>query len=103
MWLKPLFARISKNAKSGLRKLLEVLPIICTYVTGYYMTWVDYCFEGLIPMFCGLVVSATFQLFPVAVISTIMLNVVPASTVHSEWYIPGLPDPGNHWLHHSKV
>jgi hypothetical protein len=26
MWLKPLFARTSKNAKSGLRKWLEVLP-----------------------------------------------------------------------------
>jgi hypothetical protein len=27
MWLKPLFARTSKNAKSGLRKWLEVLPL----------------------------------------------------------------------------
>jgi hypothetical protein len=26
MWLKPLFVRTSKNAKSGLRKWLEVLP-----------------------------------------------------------------------------
>jgi hypothetical protein len=27
MWLKPLFAHTSKNAKSGLRKWLEVLPV----------------------------------------------------------------------------
>jgi hypothetical protein len=31
MWLKPLFARTSKNAKSGLRKWLEVLP----YLPGF--------------------------------------------------------------------
>jgi hypothetical protein len=35
MWLKPLFAHTSKNAKSGLRKWLEVLPVTTLYSTQY--------------------------------------------------------------------
>ncbi len=67
------------------------------------MTWVDYCFEGLIPMGFCLVTCAHFNLSSVAVIATILLNITYAATVHSGWYLPGFPDPGFHWLHHSKV
>jgi hypothetical protein len=67
------------------------------------MTFVDYCLEGPFSMYCCLLVSAWFQLSTVALAGTIMLNFVYASTVHSGWSIPGLPDTGDHWLHHTKV
>jgi sterol desaturase/sphingolipid hydroxylase (fatty acid hydroxylase superfamily) len=75
----------------------------CFKCQGYYMTFVDYCFEGLIPFYCCLLVTAWFHLSTVALAATIMLNSVYASTVHSGWNIPGFPDPGDHWLHHTKV
>ena len=71
--------------------------------TGYYMTFTDYCFEGLVPMYACLLVSTWFKLSTLAVAATIMLNFAYAATVHSGWYMPGFPDPGDHWLHHSKV
>jgi hypothetical protein len=67
------------------------------------MTFVDYCFEGLIPFYACLLVTARLQLSTVALASKIMLNTVYATTAHSGWSIPGFPDPGDHWLHHTKV
>lgn len=67
------------------------------------MTFVDYCFEGLIPFYCCLLVTAWFQLSTVALAATIMLNSVFASLGHSGWNIPGVPDFSDHWLHHTKV
>lgn len=71
--------------------------------SGYYMTFVDYCLEGLFPMYICLLISAWFQLSTVAVAATIMLNYAYAPIVHSGWTLPGFPDPGDHWLHHTKV
>ncbi len=48
------------------------LPISQLFL-GYYMTYVDYCFEGLVPMYVGLLISSWFRLSTVAVASTIML------------------------------
>jgi sterol desaturase/sphingolipid hydroxylase (fatty acid hydroxylase superfamily) len=66
-------------------------------LSGYYMTFVDYCFEGLIPFYACLLVTARLQLSTVALASKIMLNTVYATTAHSGWSIPGFPDPGDHW------
>ena len=67
------------------------------------MTFVDFCLEGLVPMYFCLLFTAVFQLSTVALASTIMINFAYASSVHSGWTIPGFPDPADHWLHHSKV
>ena len=67
------------------------------------MEVVDYCFEGPVPMYFCLLISAWFKLSLAAVYATVLLNFAYASIVHSGWTIPGFPDPGEHWLHHSKV
>lgn len=72
-------------------------------LSGFYMTFVDYIFEGLLPMCFAVVISAFMGLSSVSVMTTVMLAKVYAITVHSGWQVPGFPDPGNHWLHHTKV
>lgn len=75
-----------------------------TSISGYYMTFLDYCLEGPVPMLaCTVVAAAIFNLSPTALLHQVMLNVVYAATVHSGWSIPGFPDPADHWLHHTKV
>lgn len=71
--------------------------------SGWYMTVMDYCLEGMIPMYCCLLATTKFQLSSVAMFTTCTMNFAYAATIHSGWAIPGFPDPGDHWLHHSKV
>jgi hypothetical protein len=61
MWLKPLFARTSKNAKSGLRKWLQVLPSFCVmscqsscYAACFKRPFYIYQFDNSVSRTCRL-------------------------------------------------
>ena len=71
--------------------------------SGYYMTWIDYCGEALLPLYGCALATAIFGLSPTALLQCVTMHFSQAVVLHSGWNVPGYPHPGEHWLHHTKV